>query len=329
MKRILALSLLLAPISSAAMAASLDAGQLLSQFNLITLQDLSFSSHSNGRVYVGGDFTAQNSVIYDRNNGPASDYDELLVRGSVTGSNLQVNNAGNMAVGGDVTLGVLELNGHGTANVGGALNALANQGTKNQHVANIDNFFPENVGSVLQGASAALSALASNAAAALSGNKMTLSGAAASGTQAVFNLAFADFSLINEIELALNGATSMIINVSGAGGTLEDNFLGASRAAAPGVIWNFYEAKDLTFNRTFEGSVLAAYADVTSNYSNFEGTLVAMNAKLTGEMHAQYYTGALPQVDAPPPASVPLPAGLPLLAGAVAALAALRRRRRA
>ena len=328
MKRVVALTLVALPLAAPAHATTLDAGQLLSQFNLITLNDLTFSSHTNGRVYVGGDFVANNSVIYDRNDGPTSSFDELIVKGSVSGSNLQVNNTGNIAVGGSVTLGVLELNGHGTANIGGTLSATANQGTKNQNVANIVDYVPQDVAATLQGASASLASLTSNATAVMSYGKMVLDGSAASGAQAVFNLAFSDFDLVGEVELALSGATSMIINVSGTGGALADNFLGASRMAASGVIWNFYQATEIDFTRTFEGSVLAPMADVTSAYSNFEGTLVARTANLTGEVHAQYYTGTIPAVAAPTISAVPLPAGMPLLAGGLALLAGLRRKQR-
>jgi choice-of-anchor A domain-containing protein len=326
MKHIAAFTIAMSTLSAPAFAATLSASELLSQYNLITLQDLTFSSHTNGRVFVGGDLTSNNAVFYDRNSGPASDFDEVVVAGNVTGNNLQVGNSGNVAVGGNVNLGVLELNGGGTANVGGALVATANQGTKNQDVGNIADYIPQDVTSVLQGTSAALASETTNSTASLSAGKLLLSGAGAVGSQAVFSINLADFDLISEVELILGGASSMIINVSGATATLADNFLGASRLAASSVIWNFYDATALNFTRTFEGTVLAPFANVTSANSNFEGTLVALNANLTGEVHAQYYTGTLPQ---PPVAAVPLPAGLPLLGAGLLMLGALRRKKRA
>ena len=64
-------------------------------------------------------------------------------------------------------------------------------------------------------------------------------------------------------------------------------------AAAPNVLWNFYEATSLVFDRQFIGSVLAPYANVTVSNS-LEGTLVSSNATINGRIGLQPYAGSLP-----------------------------------
>ncbi len=309
-------------LPGAASATALNAWELLNQFNVITTGDLDTNQDIEGRAYVGGNLSGGAKQVNSMGTAPASQFDHLVVVGNVTGGNLNLNNGGNATVGGDVTNSVFELNGGGTLRVGGSLTAVANQGTKltGQAVAdpNFSDRFPMNVAGALASGSAYFSGLGGSAAT-VSGNKLIFN-QAASGGETVYNIDFSVFSGIGEIELDLAGADSVVINVTGTGGVLDDNFLGGPFAAASKVLWNFSEATSLELQRQFFGSILAPLANVT-NATPIEGSLAAASAVLRGEMHLQPY-------DPPAPAPVPLPAALPMLLGGFAALGMIGRRRR-
>lgn len=264
--------------------------------------------------------------VNSKGTSPTSDYDELIVEGDVTGGTVNLNNGGDASVGGDVSNSVFELNAgggnpSGTLRAGGAITAVANQGTKIPGLAGEPAFearFPEDVGSALMNTSSSLTSL-SGVGPTVSGNRATFNAAPTNGTT-VYSFDFSLFDSISEIDLALNGANTVIMNVSGLGGTLADNFLGGPFDAAPHTLWNFSEAETLDFTRQFFGSVLAPNATATHTTS-IEGTLAVMAATLRGEVHLQPYQGDLPQ-------PIPLPAGLPLMAAGVGALALMRRLRR-
>lgn len=301
-------------------ATSLKAWELLNQFNVITTGDLDTNQDVEGRAYVGGNLIGGTKQVNIRTTSPVSAFDDLVVVGNVTGGNVNLNNGGNATVGGDVTNGVFELNGHGTLRVGGKLTAVANQGTKltNQTVfdPNFADRFPMDVAAELASGSAWFSGLGGGAAT-VSGNRLVFDTASAGG-ETVYNIDFSVFSTISEIDLKLAGADSVVINVTGAGGEIADNFLGGPFAASSKVLWNFAEATSLDLKTQFFGSILAPLATVT-NVTPIEGSLAARAAVLRGEMHLQPYE--------PVPAPVPLPAGLPLILGGLVALGMVGRRR--
>jgi choice-of-anchor A domain-containing protein len=141
---------------------------------------------------------------------------------------------------------------------------------------------------------------------------------------AVFNIsdAVAFFGSANEFQFNLNGAKSIVINVSGAAGsliTIAANFLaGIATELADNTVWNFVDATDIVINNQFGGSILALLANVTNN-ANIEGTLVAAKVTQNAEIH---YNGGK---DLPPVTKTPIPAALPLFAAALGGLAYVRR----
>jgi choice-of-anchor A domain-containing protein len=309
-----------------ATAAPLTTAEILSQYNLVVFGNMTGSSEVEGRTFVGGNLSGNSMTFFTRpNTVPPSAAPALTVGGNVSGGHKNINGGGNVLVGGNVAN--MNMNGNGTLRAGGNVTGV-NGGTVQQNQAVTIPSFE----ATLKASSTALAALTGTAPG-KNGNVGLFNAATPSGGLAVYTTSFAYFSTIKEITLGLNGAETVIINVSGAGGKLQDNFLGGPFAAAKNVIWNFYEATALTFERQFFGSVLAPFADVKIT-SPIEGSLVAASMKLDGEMHLAPFAGTLPgttpEVTPVPEATpVPAPAALPLLLVGLAGLAAVARRRAA
>ncbi len=304
-------------IAAPASAAPLTTAEILNQFNLVAFGNLTGSSEVEGRMLVGGNIAGNSMTFFTRPaQTPASAYAAVTVGGNISGGWKNLNGGGSAVVGGNAQN--VNLNGGGTLRAGGNVTNV-NGGSVQQHQAvTIPNFEAQ-----LKASSAALAAL-SGVAPGTSGNRALFNGATPTAGLSVYTTNLAFFSLINEILLALNGADTVIINVAGTSATLSDNFLGGPFAAATNVVWNFYEATSLTFATQFFGSVLAPYANVTLT-SPIEGTLVANNVTLNGEMHLRPFAGTLPDQ----PMAVPAPAALPLFLAGLAGLAVVARRRRA
>jgi choice-of-anchor A domain-containing protein len=114
-----------------------------------------------------------------------------------------------------------------------------------------------------------------------------------------------------------------IVNVLGTdlveGGGANNNYVGGNQS----VIWNFHDATSLSL-KGFHGSVLAVNADVT-NSSAIEGSIVAKNFTLNGEVHLGTFAGT-GNFLAPPAGGVPEPASWAMmLVGFGAIGSALRR----
>jgi choice-of-anchor A domain-containing protein len=139
--------------------------------------------------------------------------------------------------------------------------------------------------------------------------------------RAVFEVSTAALESYRNMTVNLNGADTVVINVSGTSLTRTGNF-NAGADVNRHVIWNFYEATSLDFG-FWHGSVLALNAAV-SNFTPIEGTLVAASFNGGGELHDYGFAGRLPSAD---PVAVPEPASLALMAVGLAGLAAVRRRR--
>jgi hypothetical protein len=140
--------------------------------------------------------------------------------------------------------------------------------------------------------------------------------------------------------LNLDGATTVIINVSVDGCTTSSNCVLAMPSGlnflnptgyAETVLWNFVNATGLAFSTQFGGTVLAPNAAVTAN-ANIDGTVVAASLSAPGaEIHSYPFSGTLPDgtvTSTGTSTAAPEPASLAVIGSGMAALGWVRRRRR-
>lgn len=295
-------------------AATLSATELLQQYNLITKGDVFSGQEVEGNVYVGGNLnggTLQHSFVAGL---AATDLANLVVHGD---NNAIINptSGSTVVIGGE---------NKGTVTGGEGARKLIVGSLPAELVADRNEVF-----AALDRASEDLRLLGATLAATgglssyVEGEQGYTFGAG------VYNLSFADLSKM-EFKLNLAQGESAIFNISGNPGSIQKNFLGlGDYSVASQVVWNFYEAMDITFQSKFVGAVLAPKAHLNGFSGSLEGSVYAQSASLTnGEIHYQGFNdGILP--DDQQPAPVPLPAAMPLMLVGIGALTALRRRKKA
>ncbi len=296
---------------------------------------------SGTALTVGGNLLGNVNV-----NGPG-----LSVGGNISTSNLNLNKGGDVHVGGNVTSNFnANFNGSGSLyvvnNVNGGVNVNANGGSAYIGGSVFGNVNANGGGTLHTGSavpaatqpdiagliasardtlttySGQLAAMTADSSITQVGNKLIFEAAAGSDGVAVFDISGA--SLLNsasEFQFSLNGATSVVINVTGIGSNLLNiaaNFLGGvATTLASNTIWNFTDAENITIGKQFGGTILAALANLTT-YGNIEGTVIAANLIQNAEIH---YNGPTTVV-----ATTPLPAALPLFGAALLAFGLMRRR---
>ncbi len=320
-----ALTLSTSAFASSAYATTINATDIISQFGVVALNNLTaVSSETESLVYVGNDLEViQNSygVNSDHlaNGSVGSASGALIVGGDVVyADSVQNKNGVNITVdSGDVLVGSVEspinvATNNGTVTVGSTISAAEVDAveeaftTLSSDLADLDNTDGANFDFSDQ-------------------NNVVLT----SGTEdfAVYNLetTLTDF-LINgalKSDGYSNTADTFIINVSG---TSIDLTLDAGVAATTGgsnIIFNFYEATDILVNSAnFGFGILAPLASINVQQANSEGFVVGYDVTQSTEIRGVYTGGAIATV-----APVPLPASGLLLLGAVAGVTALRRRK--
>jgi choice-of-anchor A domain-containing protein len=296
--------------STAALAATLvgfvgfaHAGAV-NDWNLIVLNNLANSSQDiEGRAFVGGNFTGGSPTVA-KNLTPASNWlgvTNLAVVGNVSVQNLNMQ-SGNLRHGGTFS-------GNFNANGGGNRAQINTLGAQRTAIAG-----------ELTSLSSFLRTLTPNSTATFPSSQPSAVRYTASGSGlAVFNVSAANVfnsSLIQQIELNAGSATSIVINVSGTTVNFTNgNMVGAwtSSFARSKVIWNFWEATSMFFDRNFNGAVLAPNAHLR-NTTAIDGSVFVSSMQQDGEVHLPNYTGF-----------VPTPGSLALLGAA--GLIATRRRR--
>jgi choice-of-anchor A domain-containing protein len=256
-------------------ASSLSAATILQDFNAIIYTNASTPSDIEGAAVIGGNFSGATVYTHPTASQPAG-YGALTVYGSTSG-NLNVNNGGSVYVGGSKGATV-NFNGGGSY-----LPAPANT------VGDFE--------TALNAFSTSLSALTATGVLPAAGNNEVINAMPDSTGMAVFNITSAQLAAIPSYEMNLNGASTVIFNVSGA----LVNFSANDESGATGagnVIWNFYDATSVNLVSEIAGTVLAPLANV-SNGSPIDGALVANSWTGSGELHDYRFTD---------PTSVPEPA---------------------
>jgi choice-of-anchor A domain-containing protein len=266
---------------AAASATPLSAITILQDFSGIVYTNASSSSDVEGALVVGGNLTA--ATVYNSPNGSSQPvgFGALTVYGSTSGNSINIDNGGNAYVGG-AKGATINFNGGGSyiAAPGYAITAFKTP---------------------LNALSLSLAGLAPTASNPASGNNEVFNAVPGANDIAVFNLTAAQLAAIPSFSVDLNGASTVVFNVSGASASYSANDESGT-SGADGIIWNFYNATSVSLDTQIGGTVLAPDAMV-SNANQIDGVLVANAWSGSGELHEYPFDGTLPSTSVPEPAS--------------------------
>lgn len=333
MSRYFALSALAAAAAilvAPAQAGSLNQQQIFDQFNVVTLGDMKSTSHVDGRTYVTGSIQGNGAVLgMHPNDIKASNYAAVTVKGVNVQAGQAAMSGTQVTDKGAVVYGNIDnsiVNNGSSAIYGNSTNTSYNgngsvyvQGTTNGGNVNVSKLSSVPAGSVqATNSTAATSTDMGKILTAVSnqmktykstGSSVVINSGKATFNAQVNNLGVAVFdltgiestlfnqNLVHEFSFNFNGATSVYMNSGITSGVFNDNFLGGSaRDAAKKVIWNFYNATDLTIDAEFGGSILAVKSNLINN-ANIEGGVYVNNLDSRAEIHINNFAGAVPEAE--------------------------------
>jgi choice-of-anchor A domain-containing protein len=310
MRNAFTLSLGVALVVSAAgsaFAGTLTASTILQDFNAVVYQNASTQADIEGAAVIGGNFSG--ATMY---NNPTSSvptgFGALDVFGYTSGNSININNGGNAYVAGNEGA-TINFNGGGSY-ISAPPNTITDFETP------------------LNALSQSLAQTAANSPTPTLGannnNNIAFNAAPGSNGIAVFDITAAQLSNISSFLINLDGASTVVINVSG---TSVSDYANdeSGTTGANNIIWNFYQATSVTLGTQIGGTVLATGAAVT-NDNQIDGALVAQSWNGNGELHDWGFDGVLPTTSQPQTA-VPEPGSLALLCVGIAVLGIVRRRR--
>lgn len=278
----------------------------INEWNLIVRNDLNTSSEVDGSALIGGNVMGTSN--YAVQGVTASNGDGLAVGGNIGGGiNIQINNGGNLRIAGSV---------------GGGSNVNLNGGGIQINDANV----PTMVTSAfteLETLSNYLAGLASNGTLDGAGNLNAVPTLIGSENVAVYSIMDSDLTGLGQLNLNFGSADSVVINVLADGGgnvnfEAPPNIIGGfNQANSSKIIWNLPDATTVTVNNSFNGALLAPFADLQLLGGGMNGSVAVNNVSvMNAEVRRFTYNGHMPE-----------PSTLALLA--IGGLAAIRRRRAA
>jgi choice-of-anchor A domain-containing protein len=301
-------------------------------FNTFIFGDINQNNiDAAGKVAAGGNVTYSNFMVGTDLTYGVGTYD-LIVGGSLTGTNLNVPHGGVVIgssngtsklldptiAGGVSTKGSLQLGQYGQIGYGGGnpfglevggvfANNYNNTGavsiygaTGNAPIAvGVDFASAQNA---LTQESAYLGSLAGSVPVVIYGS------ITATGTNPllnVFNLSGAVLASANGLTICAPAGSTVLLNVSGTTDSLSNFQINLTGGVDDNhVLYNFYQATTITDNSvSIEGSLLAPYAAFTGNNSHINGTLIANSLSGQFEQHQDLFQGDLPSTSNAPETS--------------------------
>lgn len=312
---IAATGLALALSSAAAWAVSLDAQQLMGQFNVLALGEMNGNPHVEGTAYVGGDLTVAGGFYVNSDNLPAGAVGDvsgaLIVGGDIDGAGpFTTAGNGNVVVGGTATIDVKEplTEGVGINGPGGIAVAA---------VTNLFETLTADLASLAPSSGSGVDTSDQN-------NILIKQGTPVGGLSIVDATAgFLSSGGVNQkFGPDFDTSITTIVNIPGTVVTIGANLDGLQFSK---VLFNFFEATSVMVNSGVTISMLAPFADVTLGGGGIKGTLVAGSVDQRSEIRP-FDNNTLFDGDLPAPVPVPLPAAGLTLLSALGWIAAMRLR---
>ncbi|MEX1018999.1 MAG: choice-of-anchor A family protein, partial [Litorilinea sp.] len=283
-----------------------DFSDLLSHYNLITINDLSTSSDVEGRTFVGGTISNNGMTIGNQ------------LPGDFVATDISLEIVGTIGGGGSVN--VIK----GSARVGNT-NSVAFTAPNNQYTVNGVRLFDMSQGNsganvavdsglaskqsqiadTLNAASSLLAAAPANNTATMPGSlgplTLVVNNKDANGL-AVFNLSASQLlgATVQSIEIQNNAnAETILINVSGSsvnwpgGKNLLGNWLNdaSEDGGRARTLWNFHEATSISMGVNFKGALLAPKAALNAGSQNLDGAVAVKSLTNPGEVHLPVFSG--------------------------------------
>lgn len=329
MKRMIARAML---VAAAGVISTGAAALPLSEYNVIVAGDYIHQSASvGGKVFVGGNLLAQNSLDVGLDLDRKASFDSLVTVGDIKGNGGWFNvQAGSVVYGGEVQRVGFNLNGDRSVQTVTKGDQVALQNQRDAIINELNN------------ASTNYAQMSANGQVVAAQNVVTLN-YSGTGDTAVFNVHATDvFKQNANLRLNAGSAETVIINVStahlagGAGQVAYDftapggiNFnvnagfgieANANNIGASNILWNFYDATQLSLQGvdTFRDSLLAMGANVTS-IGTADGSIAVKSLIQNRQIHNYTFV---------PPSEVPLPAPIQFMLIGLSCLLGLKQWRK-
>ena len=301
---------------------SLSAVGIMKQFNLVVFGSASSTSDVDGRSFIGG---SVNGGTYATTKLASSSYPGLIVKGSA--SNVMVNNQG-AVVNGSIANSTINsgssaimgsssntsYNGSGATYVAGSvqggnfnqqrLTSLSQNTTLQTEVNASNSLTSTTMKSSLGSLSSQLSKLQATGSYSVNNkNKVTFNATANKSGIAVIDLTGSNSTALTAFkEFAFNvdkSISTLVFNVDSTNISIAANFLAnSSQKLASNIIWNFYNATQISLSNQFGGSILAPNASLT-NYNEINGGVYVNSLTQRGSINLATFNGVLPAVPEP------------------------------